>query len=221
VYRLRRWQETVLDLHFELEGLEDFEAAVTEHCDRMIGERATDRIFEDLCPMFGVIWPCARALSHRVARAELGGRTLLELGCGLALPSLVAAQRGASVVASDQHPDTERFLAANLARNDLVGRVRYASFDWRGELPDGLRERCFDRVVASDVLYSALMVPQVISAFDRFLAEDGVGWLADPGRTWLQDFADDAARAGLRVSTTVEDGGPGGTEAFVLELRRA
>ena len=105
--------------------------------------------------MFGVIWPSARALASRLTTHELRGRRVLELGCGLALPSLVAAKAGAEVTATDQHPDTERFLAENLERNRL--QVRYARLDWSGAAPPEVPERGFDLVLASDVLYAAPM----------------------------------------------------------------
>ena len=52
-------------------------------------------------PYWAELWPCARSLAAHLATLDLAGVRVLELGCGLALPSLVAALRGAEVVASD------------------------------------------------------------------------------------------------------------------------
>lgn len=204
-------QEVVEGRTYELLGLRDFEQAVTELCDHVIagGDR---RWFEEWCPMFGVVWPSARALARDLGRRPLAGTRLLELGCGLALPSLVAAAGGARVVATDQHPDTAGLLEENLRRNALA--VRFVPFDWRGPAPPDVPERGFDHVVASDVLYTRDMPELVAGTFDRFLGPGGRGLLADPGRPWLQEFADAARTRGLGVEVDVVD------DAFVLSVVR-
>jgi predicted nicotinamide N-methyase len=199
--------------HLALVGLADFERTVTELADKVIAEPAWRPWFEDLCPMFGTVWPSARALAEVVARQDVKGRQVLELGCGLALPSLVAALGGADVLASDQHPDAAAFLERNLARNHVTG-VRYRSFDWRAEPPPFVAAESFDLVLASDVLYARDMPALVAGAFARYLAPDGVGWLADPGRPWLQEFAAEAAGVGLRAQIEVEG------DVFLLRLVR-
>lgn len=196
-----------------LECIEDFEAAVTVFTDRVLAEGLPESVFEDLCPMFGAMWPAARALAEKVSGAELRGASTLELGCGLALPSLVAAHGGAHAVATDQHPATAALLARNASRNGLD--VRYVSFDWRGDAP--LAEASFSVVMASDVLYAATMGPLLLDAIERFLAPGGQAWVADPGRPWLEDFERLAVARGYRVDTDVLGPGEG---AFVLTLAR-
>jgi predicted nicotinamide N-methyase len=193
----------------ELECLPDFEDAVTRLCDR-IRDGGDPRWFEDRCPMFGVIWPAARALAARLARADGPGpgQRLIELGCGLALPSLVAARRGCAVLATDQHPDAGPLLARNAARNGVV--VLHAELDWRDE-PE---LRPFDWVVASDVLYASGMAETTAAAFARLLAPGGRGLLADPGRPWLQEFAQAAELHGLTVQADCTD-----DDLWLLELR--
>jgi predicted nicotinamide N-methyase len=198
---------------YDLLCLRDFEATVTDLADR-VTRGADRRWFEDWCPMFGALWPSALHLADAVARDAVRDRTVLELGCGLALPSLVAAGAGARVVATDRHPDTAGFLRENMARNGVV--VRYERFDWGGEVPADIGPT-FDRVVASDVLYTAEMPEVLAAAFSRFLAPDGVGLLTDPGRPWLQEFAEAAGRRGLRVEVDVV----GDADAvFLLTVRR-
>lgn len=199
---------------FDLEVLPSFEEASAELYPQLGGE--VDAITrDDLSPMFGTLWGSSRVLIALSARAgSMVGASVLELGCGLALPSMVAARRGARVVASDQHPDAGELLARNLARNDLVGAVSYARFDWREEpaLPR------FDQVWASDVLFSRELPELVARAFARTLAPGGVGWLTDPGRAWLPEVVPAAHAAGLHAQVDVHDDGAG-TEAFVVTLR--
>lgn len=201
-YQLVPRRETVGPHTFDLLALDDFErttAAVYAH----VRGRGTARWRDDLCPMFGVIWSAARAVADQLAREDLRGLRVLELGCGLALPSLVAARGGADVIATDQHPHAEALLLRNLDRNGLGG-VRYRWLDWREPAPD-VPDRSFDRVVASDVLFAPELPPLVAGAFSRFLAPDGVGWLGDPGRPWLDGFVDACGDVGLEAEVDVAE----------------
>lgn len=81
-------------------------------------------------PLFGLLWPSGAQLAARMAARLLRpGERILEIGCGLALASLVGHRRGADVTASDRHPLAARFLAANLRLNDLPP-MRYRHGDW-------------------------------------------------------------------------------------------
>lgn len=216
-YSLVTRTERVGSLAFDLVGLESFEAAsatVYRHVDPRLSTQA--RV--DFSPMFGVIWGSCRALATRLDALgpALAGRRVLELACGLALPSLVAARHGATVVATDQHPHTGAFLARNLAGNDLQG-VTYRHLDLR-DPPDLGR---FDLVLASDVLFAVEMPAIVAGAFARLLAPGGEGWLADPGRAWLEECVGEARARGLEVDWDVDRvERPDGTEdVFVVSLR--
>lgn len=215
-WNTRRWTEHIDELTIELSGIDDFDAACGELA-RAARDPSISARYQSLCPMFGVIWPAARGLATAVARAGRPGERVLEIGCGLALPSLVAARRGARVVATDQHPDTATFLARNCALNGV--EVMYRSFDWAGPLPIDVPERSFDRVIGSDVLYTDEMPAPVAAAYARFLAPGGVGWLTDPGRPWIGEFVDACVRRGLRVRDDVVSGANGKDEAFLFELR--
>ncbi|HHO50952.1 MAG TPA: methyltransferase domain-containing protein [Deltaproteobacteria bacterium] len=209
--------EEIQGERFHLEALPSFEAASAEAY-RRLGAWGDAAARDDLSPMFGVIWGAARVLARRLALEVRRGEQLLELGCGLALPSLVAARRGARVTATDQHPDTGALLSRNLSKNGLSDRVRYLTLDWR--LPNPLLPAVsFDRVIASDVLYSRELPALVASMFARFLRPGGVGWLADPGRAWLPEVVEAGRVRGLQVTIDVDRDDLGG-EAFVVVFTR-
>jgi 2-polyprenyl-3-methyl-5-hydroxy-6-metoxy-1,4-benzoquinol methylase len=63
----------------------------------------------------------AAGRAHRAA-ASADGERILELGCGLALASLVGHRRGADITASDCHPLAASFLLENLRLNALGRR---------------------------------------------------------------------------------------------------
>ena len=52
-------------------------------------------------PLFGLLWPSGAHLAARLAlRPVRSGERILEIGCGLALASLVGHRRGADVTAN-------------------------------------------------------------------------------------------------------------------------
>ncbi len=200
---------------FRLDMLPSFEAASAEGY-RTLGAWGDRRSREDLSPMFGALWGSSRVLVTLAATTPgVPGARVLELGCGLALPSMVAARRGADVLATDQHPDTEALLRRNLAHNRLTGAVRYETRDWRA--PGAPTEDRFDHVWASDVLFSHELPELVAAAFAQALAPRGVGLLTDPGRAWLPEVVPAAEAQGLEAFVDVLDDGAG-TEAFVVRL---
>ncbi|RZA06538.1 MAG: hypothetical protein EOP11_10085 [Proteobacteria bacterium] len=149
-----------------------------------------EELFEDLCPYFGVPWPAGTALAHYVAEraAAWPGKKVLELACGLALPTLVLAKiltgQEASFVATDLHPDVPEFFRRNLARNNL--RASYRALDWRKERGEA------DIILGSDLLYDRHQPPALL----RFLAEST--WeeviLSDPQRPYWDAFVGDVKK---------------------------
>ena len=66
---------------------------------------------DEFLPYWAELWPAASALAAALP-AELRGLRIVELGCGLGVPSLVAARRGADVVATDWAADAIDLLRA-------------------------------------------------------------------------------------------------------------
>jgi predicted nicotinamide N-methyase len=96
-------------------------------------------------PYWAHCWSGARVLAERVP--PHAGR-VLEVGCGLGLPGIVAATRGARVVFADRVAAPLAFVRASLDANqlDAAGLVGADVLDapWRG---------CFDLVLAAEVVY--------------------------------------------------------------------
>lgn len=178
----------------------------------------------DQCPYFGMVWPSARALAQTLAEGPaLEGRRALELGCGLAVPSMVAARRGARVTATDFHPEVPAFLAENLAQNGVA--LDYVAHDWRAE---PLALGGFDLVLASDLLYDAAHALPVARTLARHCAPDGTILLSDPGRPYLDACLGELQKLGfqredevLRVPGTAQLGASADpVEVFVFRLTR-
>lgn len=197
--------------------LRDFEATVDQLWSELCRGPDGSRRFEDLVPMFGWLWPSAQVLADAMSGHVPAGCRVLELGCGLGLPSLVAARAGARVVATDLHPDAPAFFARNLHLNGLSD-VPVLAWDWRTPAPPEIPERSFDWVVASDVLYDVALAELLARTIDRFLAPDGTAWVTDPGRPWLEAFEQACVARGLVPELDVHRTGE--AEAFLLRLGR-
>lgn len=142
-------------------------------------------------PYWAIAWPSGLELATRLAAMDLTGKRVLELGCGLAIPSIVAARRGADVTATDGVPDAVVFAAHNLALNDVEGEVELA--DWR-EARDLVDAAPWDLVVASDVLYLRANVEALLRLLPRLIGRQGEAIVADPNRAGGRDFAASARR---------------------------
>jgi predicted nicotinamide N-methyase len=154
-----------------------------------LGVAARQGISSAAWPMFGLLWPSGAQLAARIAsRPMQAGERLLEVGCGLALASLVGHRRGSDVTASDCHPLTGAFLAENLRLNDLAP-MKYRHGHWAGRLPDGLPaddpsivQGRFDLIFGSDLLYDRDAGIALAGFIERHASARAEVWIVDPDR---------------------------------------
>jgi predicted nicotinamide N-methyase len=138
-------------------------------------------------PYWSVLWRSGVALARELDRAPLAGRRVVELGCGLGVPSIAAARAGASVLATDAAGEALALVARNAAANGV--EVETAVADWRR--PRTLLERApFDLAVAADVLYERPSVATLLELVPRLAPE---AWVADPGRPAAEAFLERAS----------------------------
>jgi predicted nicotinamide N-methyase len=150
-------------------------------------------------PYWATLWPSGRALAEAIAAdPPAPGARVLELGCGLALPSIAAGRAGAQVLATDGSSDAVVFAAHSLALNEVAGEA--AIVDW-AEHGEALAARGpWDLVLAADVLYLRANVEVALRLLHRLVAPGGEIRLADPGRAGTRDFLA-AARATFRLDS--------------------
>ncbi len=129
-------------------------------------------------PLFGQAWPAGHVLAQAMSAHDVAGLRILEVGCGLALSSLVLQQRGADITASDLHPLAETFLIGNALRNGL-GAITYHDLPWA--VPDA-HLGCFDLIIGSDVLYERDHAVQLAALVQRHAPARSEVVLTDPGR---------------------------------------
>jgi predicted nicotinamide N-methyase len=165
-----------------------------------------------LVPYWSALWRSGVALAREVDGETLAGLRVVELGCGLALPSIAAARRGAMALATDACAEALALAERNARANGVP--IETARFDWaKARLPDepactaeppgagqavgpraarDLAQRGpFDLLLAADVLYERASVAPLLSLLPRLAAE---AWLADPGRAAAAAFLEEASR---------------------------
>lgn len=159
----------------------------------MIDEAAFDE--DEFLPYWAELWPSGLALARHVAGLELRGLRVLELGCGLGLPSLAAALRGAGVLATDWAKDAIDLLRQNAERNGVV--LRRARVRWSEPEPL-LRAAPWDLVLGADLLYENRNAEQLAELLPKL---GGDVLLAEPGRPYAREFLErfEAEPAGERV----------------------
>lgn len=164
----------------------------------------------DRIPYYASLWPSARALAEILweRRATLAGTRVLELGCGLGLPSVVAACLGSDVTATDFHPAAGAWCQANAAANGVA--VAFHACDWCA-LPDW---RPFDLVMGSDLLYELRHLEALAACVGRLCAPRHTVLLADPGRQHLPQFVAIMQGAGWQAELLPRD------EIYVIAFSR-
>lgn len=222
-YQLKIERETVAGREYQVECLEDLDTAIDQLFDHLT-KGGNPALLEELCPYFGVIWASGRALAGYLAEAgsdRFEGRRLIEVGCGLALPSLVASKLGARVTATDSHPEVPRFLKRNVELNGVAG-IDYRALNWRDAAAATSALEPFDWVVGSDILYERQQPALVAPVLDRLCAPGGTIVLADPGRPYLQEFADLMSARGFVGETRIrrERDGRTHSDIFLLVFQR-
>jgi predicted nicotinamide N-methyase len=174
-----------MDLVEEVVPLADRELAVLRprNSEALLDEHAFEE--DEFMPYWAELWPSGVALAKAIAGRALKGAAVLELGCGLGLPSLAAARAGGRVLAVDWSAAAIELLEANAERNGVAVEGLVAT--WTDPAPL-LARAPFRLVLAADVLYEQRNVPVLADLLPRL---GGEVLLADPGRPLLRGFLDD------------------------------
>lgn len=161
-----------------------------------------------LVPYWSVLWRSGVALGRELAARRLAGLRVVEVGCGMGVPSLAASRAGARVLATDASAEALELLELNASRNGLD--VETLRADW-SRPADLLARGPFDLALAADVLYERESVEPLLALLPRLAPRT---LLADPGRPAADDFLAAARRRGpvstrTRGVVAIHELGPG------------
>jgi predicted nicotinamide N-methyase len=165
------------------------------------GEAERAGIAPAMWPIFGLLWPAGLFLARTMAEFELAGRRILEVGCGLALTSLVLHRQGADITSTDLHPLAGGFLTQNLALNHLPA-LPYHAGSWADTVASLGK---FDLIIGSDLLYEREH-PELLAGFiDRHANESAEVIIIDPGRGHHGRFNREMTALGYTQKTAWSD----------------
>ncbi|MBT3983469.1 MAG: class I SAM-dependent methyltransferase [Bacteriovoracaceae bacterium] len=114
----------------------------------------------------------------------IDGLKILEVGCGLGLPSLVLQKRKAHITATDFHPSASSFLQENAISNK-IDQVPFQIVDWTKE--DNTIGQ-FDLIIGSDLFYEVNSSNYLATFLDQHLNPGGKIILVNPQRSLTINF---------------------------------
>jgi predicted nicotinamide N-methyase len=156
---------------------------------------------DERLPYWAELWTSALVLAEQcLVSPAIGGKRVLDLGCGLGLTGIAAAAQGAEVLFTDYEEDALAFAEWNARTNltaDAFERSSFRIADWRTPGQYG----SFDVVLGADIVYERRNFEPLLACLDATISDAGEAWLAEPDRSMGYDFLTLARERGW-VATT-------------------
>lgn len=148
-------------------------------------------IAADLCissalwPIFGTIWPSGIVIAHYLLNYDFQHKHILEVGCGIGLPSLLLNHLSADITATDYHPEVESFLNVNTELNN-DSQIPFVLNDWKNT---NTTLGQFDLVIGSDLLYEDEHAVLLADFIEKHARKKCTVIIVDPGRKRHGEFS--------------------------------
>ena len=142
---------------------------------------------DERIPYWAELWASAIAMGEYLVENQLitAETEVLEIGCGLGLPSIIAGFQGAKkVIVSDYFQEALDFAELNWHQNLPHKKAQFLKLDWREPTPSVKT----DILLASDVAYEARAFVPLLNAFDTLLKPDGTILISEPNRPISKSF---------------------------------
>ncbi|MFT3979668.1 MAG: methyltransferase [Ferruginibacter sp.] len=168
-------------------------------------------------PFWAKLWPSSLALCHYLEQHPflIRNKTIMEIGAGLGLPSLLAAYYAAKVICTDNEPEAVRTVQQSVLLNGLQN-IECREFDWRyaGSL------EASDVILLSDINYNPSDFPLVMSLLKAMLAKQVEIILSTPQRLMAKPFIEQllpfcVEKTTIPVKTATET-----AEIFIMRLQK-
>lgn len=149
-------------------------------------------------PIFGIVWPSSLVLAHHMINYDIGSKRVLEVGCGIALSSLLLNKQNVDITATDYHPEVESFLK----RNTKLNGDKLIPFQRTGWADKDDTLGLFDLIIGSDLLYEDEHI-ELLSGFIREHSSPKCEVIiVDPGRGRKNKLAKKLLEIGYLASFT-------------------
>jgi predicted nicotinamide N-methyase len=150
------------------------------------------------------VWDSSQVLAQLMLDYDIEGKRILELGCGIALSSLLLNRRGANITSTDYHPEAEAYLRTNTRLNEDRD-IPFFLADWDAPAID---ERRFDLIIGSDVLYENYQLAPLARFIEQHAAADCEVIVVDPGRKQQGGFRNEMSQYGFACVSDQPQNGP-------------
>ena len=135
--------------------------------------------------LFGIVWDSSQILARLMSKYEIEGKRVLEVGCGMALSSLLINRRGGDITATDYHPEAGTFLQANTLLNEDA-EIPYFRANWN---EDESTHGKFGLIIGSDILYEHAQLTPLARFIDGHALPHCDVVVVDPGRKQQGQFS--------------------------------
>lgn len=136
-------------------------------------------------PYWAKVWPSAIAL-HNVFQNHprlIRDKTVLELGAGIGLPSLMIADITKSIIVSDYDKEAVELLRKNIANLQLQN-VQALQMDWN-DMPENIDPEV---VILSDINYDPTQFETLTKLIEEFIHKGCTILLSTPQRIMASHF---------------------------------
>lgn len=190
---LRR-ELTIGHLSLAIDTVADTEAML----DALIARGPDDPDYQDeVMPYWAELWHSALGLGEFLTRHQkmISGKEIVELGCGLGLPGIVASLLGGRVTFTDYVEEALDFARQNLEHNTDEASATFRVLDWR----DPPADRQYELILAADVAYERRFFQPLYDCLQTLLAPGGEIWLTEPGRAIGREFIEGMEAVGFKT----------------------
>jgi len=179
-----------LNYRYETIEIEDYDIHIRSLRDiqqfqDLDGKVAEANISDTQWPISGVLWPSGIVLAKIMAKKELHQLKILEVGCGLALASIVLKVRGKNITATDNNPSVAKFLQENIRINQCSS-IPFKLIEWKHIKSSA--EELYDLIIGGDVLYERQLPDELCNFILKNAKQKCEVIIVDPNRGNLSVF---------------------------------
>lgn len=154
-----------------------------------------------LWPIFGQVWPSGEVLANFMVDYDIKNKRILEVGCGMALSSLLLNHLGADITSTDYHPSVKEFLDINTKLN-ADKPIPFERTSWE-DTNDTLGE--FDLIIVSDLLYESGHFDTLSNFINNHAKKTCEVIIVDPGRGHQNKFTKKMQQLGYEFTQLKPD----------------